>query len=105
MAVLEDGRISRLDVRPEYLGLNTVLLAALKGGTPEDNADAIRELLAGARGPFRDIVLLNAAAALIVAGKADDLPSGMAQAAEAIDRGRAKEVLTRLIAETERTIA
>jgi len=105
VVVLEDGKISRFDVRPESLGLNPVPLTALKGGTPEENAGAIRELLAGATGPFRDIVVLNSAAALIVAGKADDLPAGMVQAAAAIDRGHAKEVLMRLVAATERTVA
>jgi anthranilate phosphoribosyltransferase len=64
-------------------------LAALKGGTADENARAIRDLLAGARNPFRDIVLLNAGAALVVADKAATIAEGAGQAAESIDKGRA----------------
>jgi anthranilate phosphoribosyltransferase len=65
----------------------------LKGGTAEDNARAIRDLFSGAKGAFRGIVLLNAAAALIAAGQATNLKDGVAQAAEAIDKGRAAAAL------------
>ena len=68
-------------------------LAALKGGTAEDNARALRELFAGARNAYRDIVLLNAGAALIVAGRTKTLRDAVAEAAEAIDKGRAAAVL------------
>jgi anthranilate phosphoribosyltransferase len=64
-------------------------LAALKGGTAEDNARAIRDLLGGAKNAFRDIVLLNAGAALVVADKAHAISEGVALAAESIDKGHA----------------
>ena len=81
---------------PQDVGLEHASLAALKGGIPDDNADAIRKLLAGAKGAFRDVVLLNAAAALIVADRAHDLKEGIALAEKAIDSGRAANVLARL---------
>ncbi len=96
VAVLENGKISSLTVVPQDVGLEHATLAALKGGIPDDNADAIRKLLAGAKGAFRDIVLLNAAAALIVADKAHDLKDGIARAEKAIDSGRAANALARL---------
>jgi len=96
VAVLDRGKISQLTVAPQDVGLEHASLAALKGGIPEDNADAIRKLLGGAKGAFRDIVVLNTAAALVVADKAGDLKSGARLAAEAIDSGRAGEVLARV---------
>jgi len=96
IAVLDRGKISQLTVAPQDVGLEHASLAALKGGIPEDNADAIRKLLGGAKGAFRDIVLLNAGAALIVADKARDLKDGIARAAKAIDSGAAGETLGRL---------
>ncbi len=96
VAVLENEKISSFTVVPQDVGLEHASLAALKGGIPDDNADAIRKLLAGAKGAFRDIVLLNAAAALIVADKAHDLKEGIALAEKAIDSGRAANVLARL---------
>jgi anthranilate phosphoribosyltransferase len=96
VAVLDRGKISSLTVAPQDVGLEHASLAALKGGIPEDNADAIRKLLAGAKGAYRDIVLLNAAAALVVADKAHDLKDGIAQAARAIDLGHAANALARL---------
>ena len=75
------------------LGLKRVSLAALKGGSAEDNARAIRELFAGAKNPYRDIVLLNAGAALAVAGRVKTLADGIPLAADAIDKGRAASVL------------
>jgi anthranilate phosphoribosyltransferase len=64
-------------------------LAALKGGTAEENARAIRDIFAGAKNAFRDIVLLNAGAALVVADKATNIAEGVTRAAQAIDTGRA----------------
>jgi anthranilate phosphoribosyltransferase len=93
VAVLEHGRVSLRDVAPEEAGLKRSTLTALKGGTAEENARAIRELFGGAKTPFRDIVLLNAAAALLVADKCATLGEGAAKAAEAIDTGRAAEAL------------
>jgi anthranilate phosphoribosyltransferase len=93
VAILEDGRVTVRDVVPEDAGIARGSLAALKGGTAEENARAIRELLSGARGAFRNIVLLNAAAALVAAGAASDLKDGVARAAEAIDKGWAAAAL------------
>ena len=93
VAILEDGRVTMRDIVPEDAGIERTSLAALKGGTAEDNARAIRDLFSGAKGAFRSIVLLNAAAALIAAGQATNLKDGVAQAAEAIDKGRAAAAL------------
>jgi len=93
VAILEDGRVTMRDIVPEDAGIERTSLAALKGGTAEDNAHAIRDLFSGAKGAFRSIVLLNAAAALIAAGQATNLKDGVAQAAEAIDKGRAAAAL------------
>ena len=67
------------------------------GGSPEDNASILRSVLQGEKGPPRDVVLLNASAALMAAGKAEDLKGGVALAAESIDSGKAGEALDRLI--------
>jgi anthranilate phosphoribosyltransferase len=95
VAVLDSGRVSHRDIAPEDVGLTRVKPSALKGGTAEDNARAIRALLEGAKTPFRDIVLLNAAAALVVADAADSLIEGIALAAETVDTGKAGSVLER----------
>jgi anthranilate phosphoribosyltransferase len=91
------GSIRKFEVTPEDAGLQRADLAALKGGDPAHNAAAIGALLAGKTGAYRDIVLLNAAAALIVAGRTDDLRDGAALAAEAIDSGAAKAALERML--------
>ena len=78
---------------PEEAGLNRHPLVALRGGNAHYNADALRRLLMGEEGAFRDAVLLNAAAALIVAGEASDWKAGVEEAAEAIDKGLAKALL------------
>ena len=96
VAVLDDGKVTTMTVAPQDVGLEHASLAALKGGIPDDNADAIRKLLGGARGAFRDIVILNAGAALVVADKARDLKDGIARAAQAIDTGAAANVLAKL---------
>jgi len=93
VAVLEAGHVSLQDITPEDAGLKRSTLAALKGGTAEDNARAIRDLFKGAKNPFRDIVLLNAGAALVVADRAKSIAEGVALAAESIDQGRAQAVL------------
>ncbi len=92
-----DGAIREYEIIPEDAGLPRAGLEDLKGGEPEENAQAIRDLLKGAKGPYRDIVLLNAAAALKLAGLADDLKSGAALAASAIDDGRAQSALDALV--------
>jgi anthranilate phosphoribosyltransferase len=98
VAVLENGNVTVHEIAPEDAGLPRTTLAALKGGEPVENAAALRALLDGAKGAYRDIVLLNAAAALIVAGNATELTAGVALAADAIDSGRARAALAKLIA-------
>jgi anthranilate phosphoribosyltransferase len=88
------------EVAPEDAGLPRVKLDALKGGDAKANAAAIRDVLAGKPGPFRDIVLLNSAAALIVADKAANLADGVERAARSIDTGAAARSLDKLIAVT-----
>ncbi len=100
VAELKDGAVTTFEVTPADAGLATATLEDLRGGDAEHNARAMRALLDGAPGAFRDIVILGAAAALIVAGKAADLKDGAAQAAEAIDSGRARDTLAQLIAIT-----
>lgn len=95
IAVLECGDISLREIMPEDAGLERTTLDRLKGGSAGDNARAIRALLEGERSPFRDIVLLNSAAALAAGGAAKNIREGVALAAEAIDRGRAAEILER----------
>ncbi|HEX8553327.1 MAG TPA: anthranilate phosphoribosyltransferase, partial [Sphingomonas sp.] len=73
-------------------------VAAIRGGDPAHNAAALRALLRGGRGAYRDAVLLNAAAALVLAGRAPTLTTGAELAAEALDRGDADALLTRWIA-------
>jgi anthranilate phosphoribosyltransferase len=104
VAELRDGKVRCFEVNPEQAGLAKARLEDLRGADAETNAQAVRALLAGAPGPFRDIVLINAAAALIVAGRADDLRAGVAQAAQAIDSGAADAVLGRLVAITGGTV-
>lgn len=98
IAKLDNGKVTMAEIGPKDAGLPSATLADLKGGTPDDNAAAIRNLLDDADGPFRDIVLYNAAAALNVAGKADDLEAGVALAADAIASGQAKAALEGLLA-------
>ena len=100
VAEIKDGRIEVFEVTPAAAGLPTASLSDLKGGDANVNAQAIRDVLAGEPGPFRDIVLLNAAAAMIVAGKAASLPQGVELAARAIDDGGAARALERLVAVT-----
>ncbi len=90
-----DGRRHEFELNPEELGLKRAPLDALRGGGPEQNARIAREVLQGAKGPRRDVVLLNAAAALRAAGIEREWKRGMAAAAEAIDSGRAAGVLQR----------
>jgi anthranilate phosphoribosyltransferase len=96
VAALEEGRIREFSIAPEDAGLSRAPPEAIRGGDPAENALALSALLEGAPGPYRDIVLLNAAAALVVAGRADDLPAGVRLAAHAIDSGAAAAVLARL---------
>ena len=105
VAELKDGRVRSFEVAPEDAGLSRCDPAALKGGDAQANAATMRALLDGARSPIRDIVLLNAAAALVVAEKAADLRSGAAIGAELIDTGAARAKLDQLVAITNSEIA
>jgi anthranilate phosphoribosyltransferase len=96
-AMLEGGRIRRLTITPEDADLSRAFPSALKGGTAADNARAIERVFDGQHGPFRDIVCLNAAAALMIAGRAPDLKEGAKAAAQAIDDRSAKIALARLV--------
>ena len=104
VAELKDGAVRSFTVSPEEAGLAQATLDDLKGGDAAHNALVMRAMLDGERGPFRDIVVYSSAAALIVAGKAEDLKSGVALAAEAVDSGRAKATLARLVAITNETV-
>jgi anthranilate phosphoribosyltransferase len=95
---LKNGELSSFDIHPSDAGLPEARLSDLEGGTPEDSAAAMRALLRGKEGPFRDIVLLNAAAAFIISGRAGDLKEGVSLAAASIDEGRAERCLDALIA-------
>ena len=90
VAALENGAVREFELHPEEAGLPVHRFEAILGGSPEDNAVAFRALLAGAKGAYRDAVLLNSAAALMVADKVASLQDGVALAAESIDSGAAK---------------
>jgi anthranilate phosphoribosyltransferase len=90
VAALKDGAITEFDIHPEDAGLPVHPFEAIMGGTPSENAAAFRSLLNGAAGAYRDAVLLNSAAALVVAGKAADLKSGVEMARSSIDSGAAR---------------
>ena len=92
-ASLEGGKVSEIEIAPEDAGVARATMDKLKGGDAAHNADAIRQVLAGRRDAFRDIVVLNSAAALMVAGKAGNLKDGAAMAVESIDGGKARKAL------------
>ena len=96
VAALEDGKIRSKTIHPEDAGLPVHRFRDIIGGTPEENAQALRALLDGEAGAYRDAVLFNAAAALVVADKTADLKEGVAMAAESIDSGKAKTALEAL---------
>jgi anthranilate phosphoribosyltransferase len=97
VAELDQGKIRTFTVTPEEVGLPQAKTEDLKGGEPALNAAKIRTLLEGEQGPYRDIVLINAAAALVVADKAANLKDGVAKAASALDSGAAQKVLETLV--------
>jgi anthranilate phosphoribosyltransferase len=98
IAALEGGAIRSFEVLPEDVGLKRVAGEALKGGDAAANAVALQSVLDGRPSPYRDVALLNAAAALVVAGRARDLKEGMTLGTQSIDSGVAAERLKRLIA-------
>ena len=94
---LADGAITEFTIDPRDLGLERATDADLRGGDPDENADAIRRVLAGEPGAHRDIVVLNAAAGLVVGAAVDDIATGLEVAGAAIDSGAAQEVLDALV--------
>jgi anthranilate phosphoribosyltransferase len=100
VASIKGGNLTSFEITPEDAGLPRADIKDLKGADPAYNAGRLRTMLEGARDPYRDIVLLNAAAALIVAGRADTLKLGVDLAAREIDSGRAKATLEKLISVT-----
>jgi anthranilate phosphoribosyltransferase len=98
VAALEDGQVKTFEISPEELGLRKVKPEALRGGDAATNAEAVLNVLKGKASAFRDVALLNAAAALVVAGKAKDLKDGLHAAAHSVDSGEAEGRLDRLIA-------
>jgi anthranilate phosphoribosyltransferase len=96
-AMLDTGAVTPATIAPDEIGVPPATLADLKGGDAAHNAAAIRRLLDGEKGPFRDIVLLNGAASLVVAGHARDLRAGAAMAGSSLDDGRAQKALEALV--------
>jgi anthranilate phosphoribosyltransferase len=102
-ALEEDGTVRDTELHPEAAGLPVHPFEAILGGSPEDNAHAFRAVLEGVPGAYRDAVLLNAAAALVIAGKADGLASGVEMARESLDSGAAKARVAALAKVTSET--
>lgn len=97
VAMLAEGKVTVREIGPEDAGLSWSPLSALAGGTATENAAALKRLLEGETGAYRDIVLINSAAALVIGGKVQDLKEGVVLASAAIDDGAAKEKLDALI--------
>lgn len=98
VATLENGTVHTFEITPEDVGIERAKPEALRGGDAEANAVALKRVLEGKHGPFRDVAVLNAGAALVVAGKAKDLKAGVDLGAKSIDSGEAEAALDRLIA-------
>jgi anthranilate phosphoribosyltransferase len=98
VAALENGSVRTFEITPEELGLERVKPEALRGGSAKENAQALVDVLKGKGGALRDVAILNAAAALMVAGRAKDLKQGLALAQTSIDTGEAAGRLQRLVA-------
>jgi anthranilate phosphoribosyltransferase len=98
VTALENGAVKTFEIAPEEFGLRKVKPEALRGGDAAVNAKAVQNVLEGKESAFRDVALLNAAAALVVAGKAKDLKDGLHAAAHSVDSGEAEGRLDRLIA-------
>jgi anthranilate phosphoribosyltransferase len=98
LSEVREGVVRTVTVRPEDFGVARAAIADLQGGDREQNAEIIRAILAGEPGPKRDIVLMNAAAALVAGAKARDLKEGVALAARSMDSGAARQKLDALVA-------
>jgi anthranilate phosphoribosyltransferase len=98
VAALENGKVTTFEIKPEDFGFAKARPEDLRGGDAEANASAVMDVLRGKKGAFRDVAILNAAAAIVVAGKAKDLNEGIAAAAKSVDSAEAEGRLDRLIA-------
>jgi len=94
---VKDGKVTEFEVHPESYGLDVTTIESLRGGHPAENAMALQGLLKGEYSDYRNIVRLNSGAALMLAGLADDIPSGIDMATESIDSGKARAALETLI--------
>lgn len=97
VAALKNGEITEFEVSPADACLPTAMLEDIKGGSPETNASAFIEAISGVESPYRNAVVYNAAAGLVIAGKADNLMDGAKLAKEAIDSGKAHTILKKLV--------
>jgi len=97
VAELKDGNVREYEITPEQFGFQKSHLVEIKGGAKNYNAELVKEILAGAKGPKTDIVLLNAGAAIYVSGKAGSIKDGIKIAEETIQSGKAKSKLEQLI--------
>ncbi len=102
VVALENGSIRRFTITPQEVGISAAKPEDLKGGDPAYNAEQLRAVLDGHKTPYRDVAVLNAAAALVVAEEVADLRDGVARATQAIDSGAAKNALDRLVAASNR---
>ena len=102
IAEVRNGEIRAYDISPEEFGLRSARITEIQGGDTKANAEIIRKIVAGEKSARRDVVLLNAAAALVVAGRADSIASAMPIAAESLDSGAAREKLEKLVEFTSR---
>jgi anthranilate phosphoribosyltransferase len=100
VAALENGKVETFEIAPEDIGLGRVRIEDIRGGEPQHNARLMRDVLAGAGGPLRDVVLLNSGAALVIAGAAEGLEAGIELAARSLDSGDARRVLEALVVRT-----
>ena len=99
---VRDGKVRDFDIASTDYGIETASLDALRGGKPQENAQALRGLLDGKESAYRDIVRLNAGAALMIAGEAETIEAGIKKATQAIDSHAAKATLAKLVEETNR---
>jgi len=95
---LKDGKVRSFEISPADAGLPLAKAEELKGGMPAENARALRDVLSGTKNAYRDIVLFNSAASLLVAGKVGSLSDGVEMAASSIDNGSAADTLEKLVA-------
>jgi anthranilate phosphoribosyltransferase len=98
---VNDGEVQTREIYPEEFGLVRAPAHSLRGGDAQANADILRRLLEGGRGPYRDVVLANSSAALVAAGKTQDFLEGVEQAAAALDSGAARQTLAALVEFTQ----